>query len=72
MNPKIMNGLVNFFAVLLIAAILFITYKDILRLPTFFRLVRGKEEKAASNAGTPTNTVIEQATNAAPQSTDGK
>jgi regulator of sigma E protease len=45
-HPKVANVLVNVFASLLIAAVLFLTYKDIVRLPKMFKSDKSRDEKA--------------------------
>ncbi len=45
-NPKLVNALVNFFAFLLIGAILFITFRDILNIKKIF----GRKSRAAAEA----------------------
>jgi hypothetical protein len=45
-HPKVLNILVNVFASLLIAAVLFLTYRDIVRLPKMFKMEERREDKA--------------------------
>jgi regulator of sigma E protease len=61
-NPKVANVLVNVFASLLIAAVLFLTYRDIVRLPKIFKMGRNREDKAglstnSAQPGTATGSV---------------
>jgi regulator of sigma E protease len=50
-HPKVANILVNIFASLLIAAVLFLTYRDIVRLPKMFK----KEDSGENKIGLSTN-----------------
>lgn len=44
-HPKLVNSLVNFFAVLLIGAMLILTYRDITRITRFFPMFRSAAEE---------------------------
>lgn len=50
LNARFVNGLVNFFAVLLIGLLLFINLRGVVRLPKMLKLMRGNE--AAEKSGT--------------------
>lgn len=56
-HPKVANALVNTFGSLLIAGLLYINIRDVIRLPKFFKLVREKpavEAPASTNAAATT------------------